>query len=53
LDPAKAPEHPALPILTPPVRDETVSAERALRAGANGYVMKQVTSEKVIATGRA
>jgi DNA-binding NarL/FixJ family response regulator len=41
-------ELPALPILVLSMHDESVYAERALRAGANGYVMKQEASEKVI-----
>ncbi len=32
---------PALPVLVVSLYDETVYAERALRAGARGYVMKQ------------
>jgi DNA-binding NarL/FixJ family response regulator len=32
---------PALPVLVVSMHDETVYAERALRAGARGYVMKQ------------
>ena len=32
---------PALPVLVVSLHDEAVYAERALRAGARGYVMKQ------------
>jgi len=32
--------HPALPILVMSMHEETLFAERALRAGANGYLMK-------------
>lgn len=38
----------ALPILMLSMHDETVYAERALRAGANGYIMKQEATEKVL-----
>lgn len=37
-----------LPILMLSMHDETVYAERALRAGANGYIMKQEATEKVL-----
>ena len=38
----------ALPILVLSMHDETVYAERALRAGANGYITKQEATEKVL-----
>lgn len=37
-----------LPILVLSMHDETAYAERALRAGANGYIMKQEATEKVL-----
>jgi DNA-binding NarL/FixJ family response regulator len=40
--------YPALPVLILSMHDETVYAERALRAGANGYIMKQEATEKVL-----
>jgi DNA-binding NarL/FixJ family response regulator len=40
--------HPALPVLILSMHDELIYAERALRAGANGYIMKQVATEKVL-----
>src|ERR1700732_3940026 len=40
--------HPTLPVLVLSMHDETIYAERALRAGANGYIMKQEATEKVL-----
>lgn len=40
--------HPHLPVLMVSMHDEGIYAERALRAGARGYVMKAAPSEKVI-----
>ena len=40
--------HPDLPILTLSMHDEAVYAERALRAGARGYIMKQEATERVV-----
>lgn len=37
-----------IPILIVSMHDEALYAERALRAGANGYVMKQQISDKVV-----
>jgi DNA-binding NarL/FixJ family response regulator len=37
-----------LPILVLSMHDESVYAERALRAGANGYIMKQEATERVL-----
>jgi DNA-binding NarL/FixJ family response regulator len=37
-----------LPILILSMHDESIYAERALRAGANGYIMKQEATEKVL-----
>jgi DNA-binding NarL/FixJ family response regulator len=39
---------PRLPVLILSMHDETIYAERALRAGANGYIMKQEATEKVL-----
>jgi DNA-binding NarL/FixJ family response regulator len=38
----------ALPVLILSMHDETIYAERAMRAGANGYIMKQEATEKVL-----
>jgi DNA-binding NarL/FixJ family response regulator len=43
---------PALPVLVVSMHDETVYAERALRSGARGYVMKQEPGEVLIAAIR-
>src|SRR5436190_23962271 len=34
-------QHPQLPVLVMSMHDEQIYAERALRAGARGYIMKQ------------
>jgi DNA-binding NarL/FixJ family response regulator len=39
---------PSLPVLVLSMHDESVYAERALRAGANGYIMKQEATENVL-----
>src|ERR1700734_1168718 len=44
--------HPALPVLILSMHDESIYAERALRAGANGYIMKQEATEKVLVAVR-
>lgn len=44
--------HPTLPVLILSMHDELIYAERALRAGANGYIMKQVATEKVLVAVR-
>jgi DNA-binding NarL/FixJ family response regulator len=44
--------YPNLPVLTLSMRDESLYAERALRAGAKGYIMKQEATENVIAAIR-
>src|SRR6202050_4076896 len=44
--------HPTLPVLILSMHDESIYAERALRAGANGYIMKQVATEKVLVAVR-
>jgi len=41
-------QHPGLPVLTLSMHDEGIYAERALRAGARGYVMKQEATERVV-----
>jgi len=42
-------EHlPDLPILVLSMHDESIYAERVLRAGARGYIMKQEMTDKVI-----
>jgi DNA-binding NarL/FixJ family response regulator len=40
---------PNLPVLIVSMHDEGLYAERALRAGAMGYLMKQEASEKIVA----
>ena len=40
--------HPDLPVLMLSMHDESLYAERALRAGARGYIMKQETTDKVL-----
>jgi DNA-binding NarL/FixJ family response regulator len=40
--------YPNLPVLVLSMHDESTYAERALRAGANGYIMKQEATEKVL-----
>jgi len=40
--------YPELPILVLSMHDESLYAERALRAGAKGYIMKRETTRKVI-----
>ena len=37
-----------LPVLVLSMHDESIYAERALRAGANGYIMKQEATDKVL-----
>src|SRR5579871_4347566 len=39
---------PELPVLILSMHDEGIYAERALRAGAQGYIMKQEATEKVL-----
>jgi DNA-binding NarL/FixJ family response regulator len=38
----------SLPVLMLSMHDESIYAERAMRAGANGYIMKQEATEKVL-----
>lgn len=40
--------YPELPVLILSMHDEAIYAERALRARANGYIMKQEATEKVL-----
>jgi DNA-binding NarL/FixJ family response regulator len=44
--------YPTLPVLILSMHDEMVYAERALRAGANGYIMKQEATENVLVAVR-
>jgi len=39
---------PHLPVLILSMHDESIYAERALRAGANGYIMKQEATDRVL-----
>lgn len=41
-------QHPRLPVLILSMHDEALYAERALRAGARGYVMKQEAADTVL-----
>lgn len=45
-------QHPKLPVLVLSMHDESLYAERALRAGARGYVMKQEPPEQVMGAMR-
>jgi len=40
--------YPGLPVLILSMHDESIYSERALRAGANGYIMKQEATEKIL-----
>jgi DNA-binding NarL/FixJ family response regulator len=40
--------HPKIPVLMLSMHDETLYAERALRAGAKGYLMKREPPQKVV-----
>lgn len=44
--------HPDLPVLFVSMHDESIYAERALRAGARGYVMKQEPGEVLVSAIR-
>ena len=44
--------HPDLPILVVSMHDELIYAERALRAGARGYIMKEAGGEALLAAVR-
>jgi len=41
-------QYPDLPVLTLSMHDESLYAERALRAGAKGYIMKGETTKNVV-----
>ncbi len=45
-------EHPDLPVLVLSMHDESLYADRALRAGAQGYLMKREALDSVIAAVR-
>lgn len=45
-------ERPSMPTLVVSMHDERLYAERAVRAGAQGYLAKQASAEKVIAAVR-
>ena len=40
--------YPKLPVIVLSIHDESVYAERALRAGAQAYLMKEVVSENIV-----
>ena len=44
--------YPDLPVLILSMHDETIYAERALRARANGYIMKQEATDQVLVAVR-
>src|ERR1700730_14780388 len=39
-------KHAGMPVLVLSMHEESIYAERALRAGANGYIMKQEATER-------
>jgi DNA-binding NarL/FixJ family response regulator len=41
-------QHPNLPVLVLSIHDESLWAERVLRAGAEGYIMKSQATQKVV-----
>src|SRR3954454_716919 len=45
-------EHPTLPVLVLSMHDELLYADRALRAGASGYLMKREALDSVIVAVR-
>lgn len=45
-------KYPDIPVLILSMHHESLYAERALRAGANGYIMKQEATEKVLVAVR-
>ncbi|MEO8428912.1 MAG: response regulator transcription factor, partial [Verrucomicrobiota bacterium] len=45
--------YPALPVLVLSMHEESLYAERALRAGAGGYIMKQEATGKVLTAIRS
>jgi DNA-binding NarL/FixJ family response regulator len=44
--------HPGVPVLVLSMHDESLYAERVLRAGARGYINKRETAQKVVAAIR-
>jgi DNA-binding NarL/FixJ family response regulator len=46
-------KQPNLPVLILSMHDELIYAERAMRAGANGYIMKQEATERVLVAIRS
>ena len=40
--------HPTLPVIVLSIHDEFTYAERALRAGAKAYLMKEVVSDSIV-----
>jgi DNA-binding NarL/FixJ family response regulator len=46
-------EHPELPVLVVSMHDEALYAERALRAGARGYVMKREALDSILLAVRS
>ncbi|MBA4137862.1 MAG: DNA-binding response regulator [Opitutus sp.] len=44
--------HPGLPVLVISMHDESIYAERMLRAGARGYIMKEAGGEALLAAVR-
>jgi len=46
-------QYPNLPVLVLSMHDESLYAERALRAGARGYIMKHEATDKVVTGIRA
>lgn len=46
-------EFPGLPLLIMSMHDESLYAERALRSGANGYIMKQEVADNVVSALRS
>jgi len=47
-----AAQYPTVPILVLSIHDEKLWAERALRAGAEGYIMKSQATQKIVAAIR-
>jgi DNA-binding NarL/FixJ family response regulator len=41
-------QYPKIPVLMMSMHDESLYAERSLRAGAKGYIMKQEANEKIL-----
>jgi DNA-binding NarL/FixJ family response regulator len=46
-------EHPKLPILILSMHEETLYANRALKAGANGYLMKRAGADELLKAVRS